>query len=106
MIAPDILPILTVLIFLTFYNPTITTIFVYQRWRLRDLGTTKTIIVLTITFLATLVLLLLFQRLFRQGFAIWTILYGLALTVIVIGDRIAKWNKVRSKGKGGESISR
>lgn len=99
MIAPDILPILVVFIFLNVYNPTVTTVFVYQRWTLRSLTREKKIIFLAITFLATLVVLLLLHHFLKHEFEIWAILYGLTLTVITIGDRIAEKNRLRRKGE-------
>ena len=99
MIAPDIFPTLIVITTLNVYNPTITTIFVYQRWTLRNVTTRKKIIFLTVTFVATLVLLLLLHHFFKQEFEVWAILYGLTLTVITIGDRIAERNRLRSNGQ-------
>jgi hypothetical protein len=99
MVAPDITSIYVVGFFLAFYIPTITTIFVYQRWKLGNLTTNRKIVLLTITFLAAFGLLLLLFDLLGHEYEIWAFLYALTLTIITIGDRIAERTKARRNGQ-------
>jgi len=90
MIAPDILSVIIILIFILFYNPLITTIFVYNRWELKSKPRTKRILISSITFSSTFIILLLLHLVFRRLFEIWLFVYGILMTVLFIGDKLSK----------------
>jgi hypothetical protein len=90
MIAPNLLPLIIATIVLLLFNPTITTVFVYNRWNIKSKGASKRRVISLTTFILTFILFLSLQFLFKHSFEIWTIMYALTMTILVIGDRIAK----------------
>lgn len=98
MIAPDLLPPLIITIVLLLISAIITSFVVYQRWNLSAMTAVKKWTTLSATFFITITYLFALQFIFKQSFEIWLIIYIVTMTMIALGDFIAKRiKKVQTK---------
>lgn len=96
MYSIDLFPIIVITIFLLLYNPTMTVIFINQRFDLTKLGRylNKRLIMLLIfvfTFFGQCIL-----KSFGPGSEIWLFVYFITITIVVVWDRIAKMNEKKN----------
>lgn len=89
MIAPDLLPIVIIVIVLLPFSALITCFFVYNRWSLRAMTAKKRWAILLTTFSLTVISLLMLVFFLGQSFQIWLVTYTITMTIIAFGDLVA-----------------
>ena len=95
MLAPDLGPAIFAAIAILFYNAIMSCVFMSQRYHLRKISFSKRLPFVVATFFSA-ILLQLFTFLLGPDSEIWPFSYSIAITLLVLIDRIVKHRRRKS----------